>query len=1453
MKIKKMFKKSSKMINKEKSNLILFINNKSNIVNYLNNNKRKYIIRKGSNYKYKLKEVNITKNIIITKYLYFLLNIFCILINIFISSSKKISRYLISNNNEIKFNINRTGEYKIININYKNKPSSIIVNGEKISLGDNEKYNFTSNDNSIIIQWDQKLKNCSGMFYNLQILTSIDLSNFDTSEVTEMQRMFANCYNLKYINFRLTSSNLSSFNTSSVTNMRELFSNCYSLISLDLSSFNTSSVTNMMKIFSNCNGLTSLDLSSFNTPSVTNMIELFSNCNGLTSLDLSSFNTSSVTNMRGLFSNCYGLTLIVLSSFDTSSVTNMNELFSNCYGLTSLDLSSFNTSSVINMKELFSNCYRLTSLDLSSFDTSSVTDMFGLFYNCYSLTSLNLSSFDTSSVTDMFGLFYNCYSLTSLDLSSFNTSSVINMMQLFSNCHGLTSLDLSSFDTSSVTNMIELFSNCNGLTSLDLSSFDTSSVTDMFGLFSNCSGLQSLNLSNLDFSNVKYYNEMFYGCLNLEYINLNHLNLHHYYDISSMFEGCIKLKYINLYSLNTNDIECNIFDNCSNNFTYCIENIENENLSNYIIELGNTTRDCSKNCYPENRKLIVEANKCHCFYCAENETHRFEYNQNCYINCPKKTTVKIKDSYLCEDLNCRNYYNYNQTECINEIPVGYYLNDSIEKTIDKCNINCKTCKEKNLCLSCNDNYYQIYNDSLNNGAYINCYKSPEGYYLDKDNYYKPCYSTCKICNEYGNENNHKCIECNNLYPFKYNYSNYIKCYDKCPYYYIDNKNTFICTEKKECIKEYNKLIEEENICVNNCIKYDPYKYEYNNKCYKQCPSNTISINYICQKGSIELNDIQDKIKNGSYNISEGKEIIIENEGTTFTITTTEHQKKNEKENVTTINLGECEEKLKDEYNIPKDKSLYILKIDIKEEGMKIPIIEYEIYYPLDGVNLETLNLDVCENTKVSISIPVSIDEKDIDKYNTSSGFYNDICYPYTSEKGTDVTLDDRKKEFVENNMTLCEEDCDFKGYDSNTKKALCSCNVKIKLPFFSEISINKTKLYEKFINIANIINLKIVKCYQILFSKEGISKNISIYIIIPIIIFHSICIIIFYFRDYKMLKYTINKILFFKRDSKNSYDIIMEINQSKNKNNKSNNNFSPIKNNKINKNIKNYSINAIKTNDIVSNTSYKNMKPTKNQIDVNSNQKKDISLVSYNSNTSSNEDENIMKYDDYELNILSYEKALKFDKRTYIQYYISILKTKHILIFSFYHSDYNSRIIKIDLLFISFAIYYTSNALFFNDSTMHKIYEDEGSYNFIYQIPQILYSTLISNIFKIFLKTIALSEKNILQIKNNDKNINLDKKSQKISKCLFYKFISFFIISFIFLFFFLYYLSCFCAVFKNTQLHLIKDTFISFILCLIYPFVLYLLPGIFRIPSLRSTKKNRYILYKLSNLIELIV
>ena len=235
--------------------------------------------------------------------------------------------------------------------------------------------------------------------------------------------------------------------------------------------------------------------------------------------------------------------------------------------------------------------------------------------------------------------------------------------------------------------------------------------------------------------------------------------------------------------------------------------------------------------------------------------------------------------------------------------------------------------------------------------------------------------------------------------------------------------------------------------------------------------------------------------------------------------------------------------------------------------------------------------------------------------------------------------------------------------------------------------------------------------------------------------------------------------------------------------------------------------------------------------------------------------EEILFYTDSELNSLSYKEALKYDKRSYFEYYFSLLKENNLLLFSFYpNKDYNSRIIKMFLFFYFFGLDLTLNALFFNDSTIHKIYVDKGNYNFVYQIPQIIYSTLLSLILNIIIKYFSLTEEDINDAKEEKRKNpkNFISKSIKIVKKIKIKFAIFFIVAPIILFFLWFYICCFCGVYKNTQIHLIKDSLISLLTSIITPFFTLLLPGIFRISALRSDKKNKAIMYKISKIFEML-
>jgi hypothetical protein len=195
------------------------------------------------------------------------------------------------------------------------------------------------------------------------------------------------------------------------------------------------------------------------------------------------------------------------------------------------------------------------------------------------------------------------------------------------------------------------------------------------------------------------------------------------------------------------------------------------------------------------------------------------------------------------------------------------------------------------------------------------------------------------------------------------------------------------------------------------------------------------------------------------------------------------------------------------------------------------------------------------------------------------------------------------------------------------------------------------------------------------------------------------------------------------------------------------------------------------------------------------------------------------------------------------------LKIEHLLFKIFNKNDYNSRIMKIYLCFYNFDLSYIINALFFNDNTFHKIYLDGGKFNFIYQLPQIIYSTIISIIFETILSTLALSGKAILEYKKKKIKRNIVQEAQDVLKVLNFKFIIFFIFTFLSLIFFWYYISCFCAVYKNTQYHLIKDTLFSFGSSMLSQFAMKLLPGIFRIPALKHRKPY---LFTISQLLQMI-
>jgi hypothetical protein len=255
---------------------------------------------------------------------------------------------------------------------------------------------------------------------------------------------------------------------------------------------------------------------------------------------------------------------------------------------------------------------------------------------------------------------------------------------------------------------------------------------------------------------------------------------------------------------------------------------------------------------------------------------------------------------------------------------------------------------------------------------------------------------------------------------------------------------------------------------------------------------------------------------------------------------------------------------------------------------------------------------------------------------------------------------------------------------------------------------------------------------------------------------------------------------------------------------------------------------------------------------VYSNEKLDNSLKQVIAKDSNIEEENKdnkeeKKLSNFELNELEYEEAANLDKRTFIQIYLALIRREHLILFTFLSfNDYNIFLIKIVKFIFLIATDIAMNVFFFSDDSMHKLFISYGKYDFIQQIPQIVYSTIISQLLEVFLCYLTMTDKYIYQIKNSKISV---KKNMEIFKCIKIKLFSFFGFTFALFFFYWYTVASFCSVYENTQVTFIKDSLISFIIGILYPFAIYLIPSSLRIWALKRKKSGAKYIYRLSDII----
>lgn len=456
------------------------------------------------------------------------------------------------------------------------------------------------------------------MGINIKSITGFE--NLNTEEVSSMYRMFSQCE-------LLTSLDLDYFVTSNVENMAEMFYLCKKIETLDLSNFDTKEVTDMNSMFGGCWSLKSVRIDNFNTQKVTNMVGMFSACSQLEKLDLSSFNTAKVEGTYYMFHGDKNLATIYVSKmWTTESVTFGSYMFDDCTNLVGGKGTIFDASHIgldyahvdggtnnpgyltlltpatsestqayavlkdgkltfyydtnrakrIGTKYTIKNDYYYNpngsgygcrypawtsiigndNVKSAAFDASFADyrpkNTVCWFYLMRNLTSITgMQYLNTSEVTDMSAMFRYCFVLPEVDVTHFDTRNVTNMSFMFCYCFKLAKLDVSKFNTAKVTNMQHMFHRCEPLTSLNVSNFNTTNVTDMSVMFAELYSLPSLDVSGFNTGNVKYMGYMFNECQQLGVIDVSGFNTAKTIDMGVMFSGCRKITSLNLKSFNS--------------------------------------------------------------------------------------------------------------------------------------------------------------------------------------------------------------------------------------------------------------------------------------------------------------------------------------------------------------------------------------------------------------------------------------------------------------------------------------------------------------------------------------------------------------------------------------------------------------------------------------------------------------------------------------------------------------------------------------------------------------------------------------------------------------------------------------------------------------------------------------------------------------------------------------
>lgn len=528
----------------------------------------------------------------------------------------------------------------------------------------------------------------------------------------------------------------------------------------------------------------------------------------------------------------------------------------------------------------------------------------------------------------------------------------------------------------------------------------------------------------------------------------------------------------------------------------------------------------------------------------------------------------------------------------------------------------------------------------------------------------------------------------------------------------------------------------------------------------------------------------------------------------------------------------------------------------------------------DTISIYDLRYNLSDNTTVDIDKIIYAKKLKIDLFDPHSDFLNDICFIFTSEYGTDVTLESRLEDYYQN-ITLCDENSSSHYMEFNyseTEKALtyrCAYgfyeNEEERLSYVDNIDSKMKMIFQS-------SNIKVITCFSELLDIRNFLTNYGAIICILTFIIQIILYIQFCCQGTAPLENQIkNEILTYIENKKNEVDETSVVNNDNDNDNEGitedrlkNDDLENekkekevIREDKKKKTNKKKGVKKVKKKKTKANPPKKNkkegIKQNNNLVVKNDEANLETNKNNQKLNKKGKTDEKNETYrDDEELNELPYEKAIEKDKRNFCQYYIFILRAGHVVLNVFFRrDDYNLFSVKLGLLFMLFPINLTFNIFFFTSNKMKETYinkmEDVGTY--LKNLLHSFLSSIFSSIILILLKFLCLTHSTIRKLKKLKTKEEAENKSKWIIRCIKIRICVYYILSYIFLLVFGYYVACFCAIFKNTQIDLIISMFTSWGLSLLYPFMIYIATSMTRIIGIRCKCK---FIYKVNKILQMI-